>query len=81
METFVVRVWTSVDAPLASAQPAELRGLVEHIGSERESSFHDADELLALIRAGLEAAVDAAGRRSPHDGRPPESPHERGCRR
>lgn len=77
METFVVRVWTSVDATSASAQPAELLGLAEHIGSKRESSFRDADELLALIRAALEAAV-GAGRRSSNDGQPPESPPERG---
>lgn len=64
METFVVRVWVP-----AAAEPCRddtgLRGIVEHVSSQRSRPFTDAGELLGFVRECLQTE------RLTHPGPPP----------
>ncbi len=58
MQTFLVRVWT----PAASEDgPADLRGVVEHVGTGRRQAFRSDRDAVAFIR-------DCLG--GPHGGEP-----------
>jgi hypothetical protein len=50
METFVIRMATTPDIQ-AARDEAELRGVVEHVGSGRRQPFGDARQLLAFLQS------------------------------
>lgn len=47
METFIVRLWVP---PSPAERGDALRGVVEHLGSGRRTTFVDEDELLTFLR-------------------------------
>jgi hypothetical protein len=55
METFVIRLWTDDDAPVADVgsneEPAEqgLRGIVRHVRTGTETAFAGSAELIVLL--------------------------------
>jgi hypothetical protein len=57
METFVIRIWTPGGEEAALAANGDLHGLVEHVGSGKRVSFERADQLLGLLREGVDGAV------------------------
>ncbi len=52
METFVVRVWRAADPEPEGSTPwaAQLRGLVEHVGTGTAARFGGGEELLRFLR-------------------------------
>lgn len=52
METYVVRVWRAADdgPGFPEASPAQLRGLVEHVGTGTTARFGGGEELLRFLR-------------------------------
>ena len=54
METFVLRVWTPASGN-PGADATSLHGLVEHVRSGDSTPFTGEEELLRLLRAGLQA--------------------------
>jgi hypothetical protein len=58
METFVIQIRTPPEEP-GEANPQELRGLVEHVGSGHRQPFVDTRGLLAFLRAGYQGVPKA----------------------
>ncbi len=56
METFVLRVWMPAgrEGGLSGDGPVTLQGVLEHIGSGRTLPFKGSDQLLDLVRNGLQ---------------------------
>lgn len=53
MQTFLVRVWT----PAAGIDgPADLRGVVEHVGSGRRRTFRSERDAVVFIRDCLDGS-------------------------
>ncbi len=64
METFVVRLWEPAEKFEVEAQRAPvLHGTVEHVRRMEARPFKDDNELLDLLRAGLEPAREPRLRR------------------
>jgi hypothetical protein len=59
VETFIVRVWTPSQDLADEIAPGELRGNVEHVGSQQQAQFRTAGDLLEILRAVLEPAAEA----------------------
>jgi hypothetical protein len=53
VETFIVRVWTSIDEPDDAPSGGELCGVLEHIRSHVRTHFRNTDELLSLLHTLL----------------------------
>jgi hypothetical protein len=64
MDTFVVRVYRSEEG--TAPDDDRLRGVVEDISSGFHATFHDSDQLLAILRrAQHEKAEGPPGRAAP----------------
>jgi hypothetical protein len=50
IETYVIRIGIRAEGDAATGQ-GELRGTVEHVGSGRRESFHDARALIAFLQS------------------------------
>jgi hypothetical protein len=57
MDTFVVRVYRSVQDTTADDEP--LRGVVDEVSSGIKATFHDATELMAILQRS--ASVPGGG--------------------
>jgi hypothetical protein len=56
METFVVRIW--VPDAVADTPHRELQGVLRHVASGTETTFRDADALVARLRELLLGTAD-----------------------
>jgi hypothetical protein len=61
VETFVVRMW--IPDAAADTPHTELQGVVRHVASGTETTFRDADALVAHLRELLRGTVDRQGAR------------------